>query len=70
MFKWKVTYLTCFGAMSVYEEEEFYTAWTKYGVYKKFHKKHRSNLPDDYTDRTHFKSFYAMRKMISFVSLR
>lgn len=60
MFKWKITYLDCCGVMSVYEKEEYYTAWTSYGAFRKFIKAH-PNLPTGYTDASRF-VYMEMRK--------
>lgn len=68
MFNWKVRYLNCCGASTVYEVEENYTAWTKWGVWNKFWKAH-DTLPTSYTDPSHFQSYFAFRKLVTFHSL-
>lgn len=64
MFYWKLTYLTCFGVMSVYDEIECYKSWTKRGVYSQFKERYGQNLPDDYTDRSHFTSYRHFKRMV------
>lgn len=65
MFNWKVRYLDCCGACSIYEVEEEYRAWTPYGVWRKFLAAH-PRLPTGYTDRSHFTNFVGFCKMVEF----
>ena len=47
--KWyKVTYLDCFGAMSIYEAEEFFMANSKKQAWKKFMQKYNGNPRSGY----------------------
>jgi len=46
--KWKVSYTDCCGAMSLYEEEEFYYAFTKVGAWYKFWKAHQFHPESGY----------------------
>ena len=48
MLRWRVTYLVGFGAMTINEIEELYTAWTKFGAWLAFRRRHGKDLPNTY----------------------
>ena len=45
---WSVKYLVCYGCMSIYQEEEFFHAWTHFGAWKAFRKHYGKKLPNSY----------------------
>ncbi len=70
MFLWEVKWLSGFGAMTIIEEIEVYKAFTKYGVWKQFCKKHiippAKYYDSGYTDPTHFATLRAFSKLVTF----
>lgn len=64
MFKFKVEYLTCFGAMTINVSEYKCEAWTKWGAWRKFLKDTAGEY--HYSDISVRNNFWRMREDIKF----